>query len=116
MKVTITLTDAQIAAINLMGLESQKDIQEFAEAGFANKCKSAVMGALKSTVLNGATHYKTMSAHMELPLTLEQYMVLAPKKYYQAAQNLGGRQMKPLDELVKSIIENKDKAESADAE
>lgn len=104
MKVTIELTDAQVNAFTKLGVDTTKATQGFCEAGVNNKLKSAVMAALKRVVVDGEAQYKALSAHMELPITCSEFISKASTQFYQSAQALGGRQMKPLDEVVRGIL------------
>jgi hypothetical protein len=104
MKITIELTAAQETALAKIGVDTNKAITEFAEVGVNNKLKGAVMAALKRVVVEGESQYKTLSAHMELPMSSAEFMLKASKGFYESAQSLGGRTMKPLDEIVRAIL------------
>ena len=104
MKITVELTDSQAAALDVIGCDTVKQQQEFTESGFNNKLKSAVMNSLKRVVVSGEAQYKALSQCMTLPLSSAEYIAAASTNYYRVAQSLGGRVMKPLDEIVRDIL------------
>ena len=104
MKVTIELSDAQAQALEVIGIDTTKQRDEFANSAVNNKLKSTVMNALKRVVVDGEAQYKALSKHMTLPLSSAEYIAAASTNYYRVAQSLGGRTMKPLDEIVRDIL------------
>lgn len=104
MKITVELSEAQADALSVIGIDTSKATNEFAATSINNKLKSTVMNALKRVVVDGEAQYKALSKHMALPLTSAEYIAAASTNYYRVAQSLGGRTMKPLDEIVRDIL------------
>jgi hypothetical protein len=104
MKVTIELSDAQAAALEAVGVDTTKQINEFANVAINNKMKSTVMNALKRVVVDGEAQYKAICKHYPLEFSASEFIAKASANYYRVAQALGGRTMKPLDELIRDIL------------
>ena len=104
MKITVELNDSQATALETLGVDTSKAINEFAATAVNNKLKSTVMTSLKRVVVDGEAQYKALSTHMTLPLSSAEYIAAASTNYYRVAQSLGGRTMKPLDEIVRDIL------------
>jgi hypothetical protein len=104
MKVSVELSEAQATALETLGVDTSKQISEFAATAVNNKLKSTVMNALKRVVVDGEAQYKALSKHMTLPMSASEYIAAASTNYYRVAQSLGGRTMKPLDEIVRDIL------------
>jgi hypothetical protein len=104
MKITVELNDSQATALETLGVDTSKAINEFAATAVNNKLKSTVMNSLKRVVVDGEAQYKALSKHMTLPLTSAEYIAAASTNYYCVAQSLGGRAMKPLNEIVRDIL------------
>lgn len=104
MKITVELSDSQASALGTLGVDTTKAINEFAATSINNKLKSSVMQALKRVVVDGEAQYKALAKHMDLPMSASEFIAAASKNYYATAQSLGGRTMKPLDEIVRDIL------------
>jgi hypothetical protein len=104
MNIKVELSDAQATALQVIGVDTQKGISEFASTAVNNKLKSTVINALKRVVSEGEAQYKALAQHMPLPMSSAEFIAAASTNYYRVAQSLGGRTMKPLDEIVRDIL------------
>lgn len=104
MNIKVELSEAQAAALEVIGVDTTKQRDEFANSAVNNKLKSSVMQALKRVVVDGEAQYKALAKHMDLPMSASEFIAAASKNYYATAQSLGGRTMKPLDEMVRDIL------------
>jgi len=103
-KIVIEVSEAQAKAFESLGIDTTKAMIEFASAGVNNKLKSGAMSQLKRTVLSGEETYKKLPPIMKSTMTCAEFIATLSRIYYDVAQSLGGRTMKPLDELVREIL------------
>jgi hypothetical protein len=104
MRITVELSDAQAGVFNTLGVDTVKSQQTFAVAAINNKLKSTVMNSLKTQVINGEDIYKKLPPAMKATMDSGTFISTMATIFYNAAQSLGGRTMKPLDEIVRDIL------------
>lgn len=104
MKVTIELTESQELALSTLGVSTSVDISKFVEAGAANKIKGSVVNALKSFAKGAVPTYNRLPKAMQSVMPVEQFLRAGSQDLYDVLKTLGGREVKPLDELLADIL------------
>lgn len=105
---TIKLTDAQALALDKLNIKTVADTQKFLEAGAANKIKSAVSSSLKSFVRGAMPTYNSLPSAMQKVMPAQDFLRAGSQELYDTLVSLGGREVKPLDELLAEILEEKE--------
>lgn len=106
MNVTIELTDAQELALDKLNVKTAKDVAEFVEAGAANKIKGSVSSALKSFAKSALPTYNRLPKEMQKVMSADAFLTIGAQEMYDVLVSLGGREVKPLPELLADIINN----------
>lgn len=104
MKVTIELTESQEMALSVLAVSTGAEIQKFLEAGAANKIKGSVVNALKSFAKQAVPTYQRLPKAMQAVMPVEQFLRAGTQDLYDVLKTLGGREVKPLDELLADIL------------
>ena len=104
MKVTIELTEAQELALSTLAINTGAEITKFVEAGAANKIKGSVVNALKSFAKSALPTYARLPKAMRDVMPENEFLVAGTQDLYEVLITLGGREVKPLPELLADIL------------
>lgn len=104
MKITIEISEAQEIALATLNVSKTEEIVKFLEAGAANKIKGSVVNALKSFAKSATPTYMRLPKAMQAVMPLAQFLRAGSQDLYDVLKTLGGREVKPLDELLADIL------------
>lgn len=104
MKITIEISDAQEQALSTLNISRTDEIVKFVEAGAGNKIKGAVVNALKSFAKSAIPTYNRLPKAMKAVMDEQEFITNGSQDLYDVLKTLGGREVKPLAELLADIL------------
>jgi hypothetical protein len=90
-KLSVTLTDAQQKAVELLGLSTSEDLQKLADSAVANSIRSKMNAQAETKEVEAGKAYDLISRSMKLPIAREDFVSKSMSEFDSALKNLGGR-------------------------